>query len=237
MSAYDTIVIGHSPDVFYILNDSSGAPTIVDSSGNGHDATNGFGFLSVASLLPLDAETASQWDYGVGPLRLDGPYSVSQQPLTVEFLVKPASLTGFSGGHSTVIASGLTGGWACQYLVTTGTWRFKTFGVKDYDFTAAAVSGTVQHVVFVLQSSNAVDLYINGSFQQTVTSVSGIGATTDAITLASISGGGTYMTGQIQKAAVYKSALTAGNILAHYQAGFGSPTLSTPARSVSTRRS
>jgi hypothetical protein len=216
---YAAEVLADAPDVYLRLDETGSGPFVDVVAGN--DLTPDGAIVSAASLLASDPDASATFDYTTTLTKAVSAYTVAQQPMTIELWVKPISLTGSSLSAS-IVASCSSGanGWSAKYRDTTGAWRFTTHGVKDYDFTAAASIGVTQHVVFVFQASNAVDLYINGVFQQTVTHGVAMTATTSKLTVAGFEvGTSARPKATIDEVAVYKSALSAARIAAHYQAG------------------
>lgn len=218
MSAYSTAVLADSPDVYYRL-DETGAGPLVDVVA-AHNATANATIVSASSLVPMDSDAAVTLDYTGAFFKGTTAYTLAQQPMTVEFWINPTALTTNSGWPVVVsCTNNATNGWAAQYQVTTGLWTFTTCGVNDYAFTAAAVAGTTQHIVFVFKASNDVDLYVNGAFSQTISNATPMSATTGFVTIGDSQALGRNMRGTVDELAIYKSALSAVRIGAHYTAG------------------
>lgn len=237
MSAYSTAVLADSPDVYYRLDETgSGAGAFVDVA-NAHNATPNATIVSSASLLPQDADASATLDSAATFFKATTIYTVAQQPLTVEFWVKPTAL---SGGFSTILSCGGAGdGWNVAFYAD-GRWVFTEPGIINGFFNSSpiAAAATTQHVVFVLHGSTPwpVDLYINGVTIESVNVGTTMNATTSTLTIGEYNGAD-RMRGVVDEIAIYKATLSAGRILAHYQAGTISSALYTPARSMSVRRS
>lgn len=217
--SYTSEVLADSPDVYFRLDDTGAGPFVDVIAA--HNATSSGTIINGSSLIPTDADASTVFDPTTTCNKAVTTYTVSQRPLTVEFWITPANLTGSAAaGASVAVQCGMTGGWSIEYLDTTGIWRMTYQGVAFYPFTLStpAAIGTRQHVVIVLNSANTVDLYINGVFQQTL-ATGALGATANKLTIA---GQQTVAPARakatIDEVAVYKSALSASRILAHYTA-------------------
>lgn len=219
---YTTEVLADSPDVYYRLSETGSGP-FVDVVG-GHNAPPDGVIVSATSLIPSDADAAAAFDYSTTLTKAVSGYVLSQRPLTVEAWVSPLGLVGSSAaGYSIIVSCGVAGGWVAHYM-DTAIWALTYQGVLTYQFTLSthAAIGVTQHVVFVLQTGNTIDLYLNGSFQETK-ATGGLVATGNKLTVA---GYETLASGRpkaiIDEVAIYKSALSAGRIAAHYAAGIAS---------------
>lgn len=227
MSAYSAAVLADSPYVYYRLNETSGT-ALTDSSGNARGATltSSLPPGSTASLLAADADPCITFDYNavLGPLRADGAAGsgYTTAPLTCEFWIKPVDLT-TSGGVCMPVSCnvGGTNGWVTYYAPSTGVWHWLIQNINDYAFTAAAVAGVTQHMVFVASTVPDVSLYVNGAFSQTI-------ATGNIVSGGDIIIGNQNSLGHPIKAAVdevalYSTALSPTRIAAHYAAATALP--------------
>lgn len=226
MAAYATEVLADSPDVYYRLRDTGPGPFVDLIAGN--NATPNGAIVNAAGLIDEEGP-AAKFDSAAGTLQhATSGYTVSQIPLTIEFWVNPQSLTGTTPNPSSVVVScGLTGGWAVEYVNTTGLWQVTYETVAFYPFTGTtpAAIGLTQHVVVVLRTATAADLYINGVFQATVTTGT-LAATTNKLCLGRYDTFGSgFPQATVQEVAIYKSALSAARIAAHYAAGIAFPKL------------
>lgn len=221
MSAYSDAVLADSPDAYFRLNDT-GSGAFVDMAGHVSDLTPNGTIVSAPSLI-ADSDASAKFDSAAGTLQhATSTYTSSQIPLTVEFWCKPASLTGSgANGSSVVVSCGLTGGWAVEYLNTTGVWQVTYESVAFYPFTGTtpAAIGVVQHVVVVMRTATAADLYVNAVFQATVTTGT-LAATTNKLCIGRYDTFGSgFPQATIDEVAIYKNVLSATRIMVHYRTG------------------
>jgi hypothetical protein len=222
---YPVEVLADSPEVYWRLAETSGtAVDNIGSAGSAADGTANATIVSDTSLLATDPMNGAQvYDWNGATFKVDTTYALSQmEPVTMEFLVEPRSLAAFGGGINHSITHGQTGqGIGCSYFDTTGQWRFTTFGILDYDFIGRnAQVGVTNHVVFVLDASHDVTLYIDGAKVGTVAGSSAPNATGAKLALAYLTGQTAGANAVFDEVAVYPAALSADRVLAHYIASF-----------------
>ena len=203
--------------------DEGTGQTAADSSPNGNDATLG-------SSAGSDTNDPS-WSCVAGGYALDfdgvdnyanvGSSSTANSltnDMTVAAWIKADDVTGlrrFAGHARTNSADG----WA--FGINGNTLRFTTYSVKDYDsVTATVTAGTWYHVAAVLDSSNDVTFYVDGTVKDTITHTSPGTASADDdfyIGSATSSGSATLSSlfdGQIEDLRIYDRTLTGGEISA-----------------------
>lgn len=225
MTTYSAEVLADAPDAYYRLNQTgSGAGAFVDDA-NGHNVTPNATIVQSVSLIG-EPDASATFDHTTAFWQASLAYDASQNPTTVEFWVNPVSLTAGGAQLYNVIAADCTSGggrgWNAGYR-TNGVWTLIYSGVAVYEFTLAtpiATVGVTNHVVFVVNGA-ATDLYIDGSFTQSLatgTMLTGGGAQIilGGIQLASVNYAPRAVADEI---AIYKSALSAGRIAAHFSAG------------------
>lgn len=228
-TTYSEIVLADAPVVYYRLNETGGAIfKNLGSAGASADATPNANQVSAPSLIVRGADSlATTFDYNSSYYKATTTYTISQEPLSVEFWVEPSTLAAFGSTSNFVVSCGTTGGWTAQYVHNTGVWRFTTHGIKDYDSTASAAAvGKRQYVVMVLDTDHSVSFYINGSFVDKITHNTGPSATSNTLSLgvrsADVAAG---MAGIVDEVAIYTTALTAAQIKKHWiAAGDFAPT-------------
>lgn len=224
--SYASEVLLDGPDVYLPMLESGAGP-FVDVA-NGHNLTPSGTIVTAASLLRTDASTAAKFAAATTLQHSTSTYTVSQQPLTVEFWVNPQSLTGSGANNAYIVSCGLTGGWSAEWEAGSGQWWVTYEGVAFYKFTNGpnAAVGVTQHIAMVLQSGNTIDLYVNGVFRQTI-STGALGATTMKYCVARLDTYGLgFPNATIAHVAIYKSALPGYRIAAHYAAGVSGQLLS-----------
>ena len=220
MSAYSAQVLADSPDVYFRL-DETGAGPFVDIA-NAHNATPDGTIVTDTSLLVTDADASARFNPGGTLTKATTSYILQAQPFTIEFWVKPASLTGSSGGASIVVSgegAGGTSGWQVAYVDATGVWRLLLDGEAFHSFGSGvkAQIGVTQHVVFVTGASQ-VELFINAASQGTSACGSLVGPGGFLVIGGQVLGLAARANATIDEVAVYKSALDSSRIAAHYLA-------------------
>lgn len=231
--AYSDEVLADSPVLYFRLNETSG--TTLDnlgSAGATGDATTNSTVVTATGLLSSESDPAQTFDSDAATYKATSGYSFSQEPLTVEFWIKPISLTPFGGANAAVVVSSAaaTTGWSVSFIKNTGVWRFTSHSKKDYDFASvtAAQAGVTQHLAFVLDTDHDVSAYENGAFVEKVTHTAAPAATTEPFTInarTGITAGGRFT---IDEVAVYGTALSEARLLAHHEAGTASNVTVTP---------
>lgn len=219
VSPYFQAVMQDAPDVYFRLDETGSGP-FVDIA-NGHNATPNGTIVTQASLLSLDPDASAKFDWGAGTLQHAATtYNLSQRPLTVEAWVNPGALDGQGQGSQIIVSCGPTGGWAVEIQDADGTYTLTYETVAFYNFTSSvkAAVGVTHHIVFVLQTGNTIDFYLNGSFQQTIATAA-LAATTNKLCIGRKDGfANGFPRSTIDEVAIYKSALTYERIRAHYDA-------------------
>lgn len=223
LSPYFQAVMADGPDVYYRLDETGSGP-FVDIK-NAHNLTPNTTIVTASSLLTADPDAAATFDYSSGLASADIAYDLTQTTTTIEYWVKPISLTAggaqlYNQAIGCVTATG-TRGWNTGYR-TNGVWSFTLAGVATYEFTTAtpiATVGVTNHVVVVLVGT-AASLYIDGAFKQTITIGAMLTGTGPGVHISGYTGlGANYqIRATIDELAIYKSALTYAQIRAHYDA-------------------
>jgi hypothetical protein len=209
--------------VYFRLDETGAGPFVDQIAGN--NATTSGTIVSGASLLVTDTDASAVFDPATTLNKATTSYIINQQTFSVEFWCKPASLTGSGSGGESIVVSALpsagTSGWECAYVDSTGVWRCAFNGVAFYAFASAvkAQIGVKQHIVFVFTVST-VELFVNGASQGTV-AIGTIVAPGGTVVI-----GGSNFSSNVSRAqatidevAVYKNALSAARIAAHFTIG------------------
>lgn len=222
-TAYDQIVSADGPQAYWRLGEPAGTTTSVDSSGQSNNGT--FTGMTLGSAGKLSGNTAATISSSTGRMPGEKGYSMPQQ-FTVEAWFKQSFLR---GGRIIGFGSSKTGNSSTNdrmlYLRSNGT---VTFGVNDgsqrtLNSTSNKNNGAWHHAVGTFDNG-VMKLYVDGVLagSQTVGQASlyygwwRVGYDNNN----SWSGGGATQTGMVvDEAAVYPYALTADQVLAHYNAG------------------
>ncbi|HEX5218778.1 MAG TPA: LamG-like jellyroll fold domain-containing protein [Verrucomicrobiae bacterium] len=230
---YAELVLAHNPMGYWRLNELTG-PTAFDCVG-GRNGTYNSTLLGQPGHKLVDTHTSARFGFlatqnsYVGGIPVDFG-SNANNSLTVEAWVKSANLPSSDAG---LITKGTGAGGEQFNLDCGGPGRAFRFFVREDDGSAVLATGNIvpntqwQHVVGVLnRSAGYVALYVNGvsnaSSAFRTENYRGLLRSANAMTIgARQSGSGAYdhqFPGYMQDVAVYNYALSAGQILSHYQA-------------------
>ncbi len=225
------------------FNETSGTGANNDAEGTscGGTPANCDGTLTgFASTASQDQAAGTGWTannkrWGAGALMFDGSndevtitgsaFTVGTGNRTNEAWVK----TTLSGSYSVFNSRG-TGGTALNsFFVVSGKVRFN---IRDdssneisggtFDSNLSVNDGNWHHIVGVWDTdNNAAYIYIDGKLDKSSTGLTAIGTVTDnsAKAIGSSAVSTLYFNGVIDSTRIYSRALTAGEILANYQAG------------------
>ena len=232
---YSNTVMGLGPVAYYRLNETAPVPAADVATNSGTGGQIGTGYYVNTPLheqpgaLAGNSDTAVAFD-GLGQ-RMQIPFDAAVNPLgpfTVEAWVNPAvapppaaqsSLAAvLSYGHLADPRSGwllyqAAGGWNLRMYnhVGLGTALTITGG-------AAPVAGTWYHVVAVYDGTNGY-VYANGALGAQAAAPGYYPNTDSVFSVGTRSDVGFHYNGSVDEVALYTNALTAAEILAHYQNG------------------
>lgn len=231
--AYPDVVLADTPFSYWRLGDpaAAGGETLVDDSGNSHLAQFQNSCVALEVGASGDGDTAVKFNgtnayvkRGGGPDGFVGTGSCS-----VELWVKAAaaaasrrSLICCGYGH----ASGLAG-WNLDVTATQIIAEVRTPTVTEAAFTVAYGDNAYRHLVLTLTrgAPDVVTLYING-LSVAATNLGASGLTLQphpafAFYLATDSDETVMFAGTLDEIALYNTALSAGQVFAHYAAAAG----------------
>jgi len=222
--SYSSEVLADSPVWYARLGDSSGT-TMVDSSGNSRNGTyTNSPTLGVAGPLFGDSDTsvtfaaASTQKGSVA----NGTWMNLGSTLTLEAWVKSTAVSGVIVGRQGDSNSP-------YYLALDAAGKpvltIKKPGDSTITGPSAINDGNWHHVVGTLSSGN-MSLYVDGSLVTGPTAGGTPQTRTDPLGVAT-RGTALYLTGTVDEAALYSTALSGTRIAAHYAAGVS--TISAPA--------
>ncbi len=218
MPLYSSVVLADGPLAYWRLGESSGT-VAADSSGNGYNGTyvsctQGSPSLVInnqGNLAVSGNGTSSQITVGAVPAL----YSINRN-FTIEAWLQPADVSGAYG----IFSAGLQG---VSFRRTGTSIEF----LRDYSVSIGTVpfsfiSGMVYHVVCVVDGSGIAAFYKNGAVQGTL-NVSGYVYSGGYVRLGADGKDSTlvdnFLDGSLDELAVYNTALSASQILTHYNAG------------------
>jgi len=225
---YPSEVLADGPLVYYRLNENVTTPTYDVATNAGSLGATGNGRYASAThlvggaLVGQPGNTAVDFP-GVGNMSV--PFQAGLNvagPFTFEFWAKPVAAA--SSCWASSIKLGNSGWLFYNSTLVAGQWSFRTINNAAANNNASGgtvTPGVWQHVVGVWDGTQNI-LYVNG-----VAVASNTGATTFVpnsdptlpLTLGVRSDNGFQANGSIDEAAYYATALSAAQILAHYQNG------------------
>lgn len=218
-SAYRSAVLGDQPVSYWRLGDTSSMLT--DETATNPGSYVGSPSWNQSSLVPSDPANTAVGFSGSGQYaQVPDSTSLDLSPaMSLEAWIKPASLPA-SGGWATVITKQES--YSIQFNGPRIEFTLIQNGVRErLDAPAGAVvAGNVYHVVATWDGSTQ-RLYLNGTQVASQTWSGTPTVTTSPVRIASWDGNGEYFNGVIDEVAVYKSALSATQVAAHYSAGTG----------------
>jgi hypothetical protein len=221
---YPAEVLADSPAVYWRLGESSGVVAADQVASYDGTYVNG-PTLGVAGLLGGgDTDTAVSFDYSTGmvvtPTGLAPPPILGALTTMTEWTIEFHALirTDDPGGAELVNISGDTLDWFGVYLPGDGTVR--AYGTSTQVFTAVDL-GVAHHYVFVYDGTNNL-LYVDGVLVDSNADIDYV--LSDTYHYLFVGGaspyGGISPDATIDEVAYYNTALSAGRILAHYDAAF-----------------
>jgi hypothetical protein len=239
-SDYSDTVKNDRPLVYYPFNDVT--PTdVAANSGSTGVAGNG---VTTGAVVHRAAGAMAD-GRGAGVTYSTGCHTLvpfqsavnpaSTKPFSVEFWANPTADTDDSVGPCPLfnrVSSGNRSGWVFFQRSPSTGWNFRVFSGSGSSTGVSITGGTAQsgswsHVVAVWDGT-AASLYVNGSLVAGPTVATGYKASDAAIlALGSYDTGENQFNGTLDDVAIYTNALTAAQVLKHYETALStSPTVS-----------
>ena len=216
---YDATVLAANPVLYLKFDEASGATTAADASPNSATATYQLGSASQVAALSHDAGTFAAGFNGSKYLDLPDYAALRVTTFTLEALVQIPSYATADYAVIGKYGTGTIGGW----MLTVNNGRVKVFTVGNGPY--QGFTGTTQmslnnphHIVGVCDGTNLkvyLDGVLDGSTAITVqptqsTNPARVGSFPDTVA--------DQFNGVLDGVAVYGTALSAAQVLAHYQA-------------------
>ena len=232
---YSNTVMNLNPIAYYRLNETTPVPANT-ATNRGTLGAPGLGNYSgsvthpVAGALVGSSDTAASFAGG----KMTGPYNAGcnpSGPFTVECWINPVDLT---AANRVLVASQINGENAANPADRTGwifrqngaTLTFLTGGAGGYVDTITTSSGVLtagvwQHVAVVYDSATRnVAFFVNGTQVYTATGTAALTPNYASPLIVGDRGyGGWTFSGGIDEVALYTTALTGADLLAHYNNG------------------
>jgi hypothetical protein len=223
VTGYAGAVLADSPLFYGRLGEASGT-TMTDSSGNGHNGSYTSVTLGATGLLTSSSDTAASFNgtssFGAVPY---GSW-MNTATWSVEALFKPSSVSGARTIVTRYTPASYDGVFHLrQDNAAVTLYAFRSASLVTCGATGVTlVNGTIYHVVGTYDGSN-LQIYVNGTLKNTITSVTGLNNTTtvNPIGVGRSNNAGSFQefySGVIDEVAYYGSALSSTRIAAHYAA-------------------
>jgi PKD repeat protein len=221
-ASYSTLVLGDRPVGYWRLGDAPGTTTATDATG----AASGTVVGGVTRGLPgvVNGDAAMGFDGSTGYVKVANRSNLNftTHNFTVEAWAKPTSV-GTVGGA--VVHKGDTTGYpGWQYrlaLTAAGKWRGTVFvGPNNVTVTDPGTPSTTRwtHLAMV-RNGGQINLYVNGVAVATTNFTGTVNTSTGMLAIARTGAASQdYFKGSVDEVAVYPTALSAAQMLDHYNA-------------------
>jgi hypothetical protein len=226
-TGYPATILSANPLAYWRLGESAGKAFAVDSWG-GHDGE----YEGVATGLPgfslRDSDTSAGFSpAGRGAVTItDGSspvYTGGAPTFTLEAWAKFDDVNGVQRLFSNWQLTGASAGFGFGINGANGL-RFTTFGVQDFDQDisgfGALQPGKWYHLVGVAEGG-LFYFYVNGQQVGAIAFAGEALPATQPMMLGRNPQGNEVVNGQLDEAAIYNTALTPDQVLAHYNARYG----------------
>lgn len=231
--SYASVVLADNPIFFARCNGAAAGTTLTDSSGHGRDGAWGTDTLAAASLIltdPANGAATVPLANGRGTVPAAG-WMAGLGAVTLECWFK-TNHTGLGGLVGDSVAGAFGSSAAGHYRVyhNNGALTFQVFDTTwNPIFTLTAGAGlnndAPHHVVASWNGANAW-LFADGAQIGTVAGAGAMSASLASPLQIGAMGNNFPLTDQIDEVAIYDTALTAADALAHFTAGTVEPSLS-----------
>ena len=219
---YESTVLADAPEIYWRMNEASGATSVVDSSGNGWTGTvEGTGTITMELASPVPTGlTAFSFDGSNDYLEVDEPVIYQENPFSFEAWIWLS--TAGMGTLRTIWQMRQSSGVINPrifYVRTTNK-----LGVADSsqnwvnEDTTTLSAETWYHVVAVSDGTN-IKFYINGTLSSSAANIVTFETTQATGSVRLSTNGADAFDGRIDEVAAYQSVLSPARVLAHYQAG------------------
>ncbi len=217
---YADEVLADSPAVYLRLNEPTpGTGTAADLSGNGRNGTYVGSPVTARGIVPCDEDRAVDFSgTGQGVSSTYSPFTTGAS-LTLECwylrdsqAASQALIANDTGTGNQVLIRAVSGGTDISF--------FSDAGVGEVTWTAAGVAvGRVGHLALTyVDTTKTSELYVNGVSQGTKVSTNAF-TRNGTYTVGYYGGLNEPFDGRIDEVAIYLTALSAGRVQAHYDAG------------------
>jgi hypothetical protein len=215
-SAWQTAVTADGPTSWWRLDELDGT-TLHDSAGTGNGAIWNSPLLNQSTLVPSDADPAMRFNGTSQYLAVPNSTALGfTTPFSLEAWIRPTALPA-AGAFASVIAK--VESYAIQFNGPRLEFTVMQSGVRRrlQAPSGAVVAGGTYHVVGTYDGTTQ-RLYLNGSLVASVALTGPATVTSNPVRIASWNGAKEFFAGTIDEVAVYKTALAAARVSAHWTA-------------------
>lgn len=227
-TAYRSAVLANGPAGYWQLGEAAGT-TAADVTGAYAGTFQGAPALGRTSLIPTQSDTALGLDGTGSRVQILNGTGLNPSSFSLEAWIRPDTLPA-AGAFASIATK--DGAYSLQFNGPLLEFTLINGGTKQRLQAAAGAitAGRTAHLVATWDGTTQ-KLYINGALSVQATRTSGPATTsTSPLYLGSWDGNSEYFAGTIDDIALYASALTAGQVAAHRDAGTGTTSAaSTPA--------
>ncbi len=224
-NGYRSAVLADGPAAYWRLDEATGSQA-ADASGHGKSGTYSSTGVTrgVAGALTGDPDTAASFDGASGAVAVTGVGNFTgTSAFSAEAWVNPSAFPANVWGRilSQENNAANAPGWSLYVDSSTGTLSATRANAAGADWVGGSTALPLNkwsHVVLTYDGST-LRLYLNGQPLQTVPSTRGLPTSSAALEVAGSFGAGQFFSGRVDEPAVYSKALSAGQVLAHYNAG------------------
>lgn len=221
MSAYSSLVTGHSAcQAYYRMGESSGT-TLTDSKGTQNGTIAGSGVTyGVTGALNGDANTALTFDATSNPATVADTAGLPMDlgdVLSVEFWVKRSAT---QGANQQIVNKG-TGAYQVRFNSDDSISLLKD-GSGIVKSNVAITDSTTWHHVVCTKNGSAAKVYVDGADVSQAQNAATLGNSANVLRIGHATGAGAdRFPGSLDELALYNGELSAAEVLEHYKVGKG----------------
>jgi hypothetical protein len=222
LSTYSDLILAEaSLQSYWRLDETAGSPTVADSKGSITGTIAGSFTLGATGLLASDPATGGRVTASPSRIEFGDNYPFTgTAAFSVEVWMKPDAAA--LAANAIYVDNQNGDGWLLRILAA-GAIRMERYLSSAADTSQSAngvlVADNTYHVVCTYDGTD-LRIYSNGALVAGPTTSSKVLIDpTTTLTFSSATGGGNQFTGYLDEFAIYNAALSAGSVLAHYDAG------------------
>lgn len=218
-TGYAAAVLGDNPVAYWRLGDAAGSSQVKnDVAGGPAGIIAGAVTLGLAGALPGDADTAASFDGTTGQIHIGDFFDfVGSAPFSLEAWVYPVTVDGMNRRVLNKEPAGGGDGWDLAIASDVGL-RFERYGgaLEDTVNRTAVPTDDWTHVAGTYDGSS-ICVYLNGIGTCAAATIQ-IPDSLANLTIGNRDGDDRHFDGRLDEVAIYDHALSANQVLAHFQA-------------------